>query len=357
VVESFWFHLRGLRELLRSGWLTLLILPDIFMSHNLFITSDSLDTYRHLAVEATLVERLGRDDFVVYCWNSRPSIVIGKNQNCWKECDVRACRERDVTIARRVSGGGAVYHGPGNFNVSIFSGRDRYDREFNFSLLIETLRRFGIEVSVGEHHALVSGGRKLSGSAFCEKKNAALHHATLLLDADLGSLRSLLKPSFPGLIDRTVASHPQPVVNCADLADNVTADRISEVLRAVAAEYLPEPLVDAELSDLLPRAVFDMRYAEMSRTEWNFHYRADFTLPLQAALDEGELRINLEIGGGVVKEFVMLLCPVPENTVVCILKRLIGVAFNHADISAALSKAGSEQEYAPVRNWLLSLPW
>mgnify|MGYP000278210673 CR=1 FL=1 len=47
---------------------------------------------------------------ILFLWQNRPTVVIGRFQNPWLETNVKYARENNINIARRISGGGTVYH-------------------------------------------------------------------------------------------------------------------------------------------------------------------------------------------------------------------------------------------------------
>ena len=51
-----------------------------------------------------------RDGDTLVVWRNTPTVVIGRNQNPWAECNLMQMHQNDVQFVRRRSGGGAVYH-------------------------------------------------------------------------------------------------------------------------------------------------------------------------------------------------------------------------------------------------------
>lgn len=282
-----------------------------------------------LALENLLLEDPAGEEGVLFCWSGERSVVMGKNQNPWKECNLDFIRSRSCKLARRVSGGGAVYHDPGNLNISWILPREEYRAEKIHGLLLRSLSTVGIEADMGTGGSLTVDGKKISGSAFCYRKDRVLHHGTLLLDADLGELRSALSPSRFRLKTHAVASLPAPVVNLKQLKPEVKKAQIQESLFMEAEtcfgalkrveNLLPEERVDAEAARLgADEWIWDMTpgfYSQISLPgDKTLHFRVhkgklqecrrgDTLIDLEEAPhfpdgDFGELEIQLGLSSG-----------------------------------------------------------
>ena len=132
---------------------------------------------------------------VLFLWRNDNTVVIGRAQNPWKECNTRRMEEDGVTLARRSSGGGAVFHDLGNSCFTFMAGKPGYDKSVSTTIVIDALARLGVSAfASGRNDLLVAtpdGDRKVSGSAYRETHDRGFHHGTLLLDADLGRPRPL----------------------------------------------------------------------------------------------------------------------------------------------------------------------
>jgi len=164
------------------------------------IVSESHSPAWNLSLEECILDRytiLPQEAVVLLFYVNDRSIVIGKHQNPWLEVNWDCIQHRDPPLFRRISGGGTVYHDGGNLNFSFIQPRSLFSKEGNLSLIQESLRNLGIEVSRTERGDLLYQNRKVSGNALCFRKDRVLHHGTLLIEADLQSLRhALVVPSI-----------------------------------------------------------------------------------------------------------------------------------------------------------------
>ena len=241
----------------------------------LLVRTSSLDIHRNLALEECLLERAAEHGPALFLWRSAGAVVIGKNQNPWREVNFAVLRAENLALARRISGGGAVFHDAGNLNYALCLPRDSYDRDEIFDRLVRAFHRVGLSVTLGPHHGLIANGRKFSGSAFCFRRGVALHHGTLLINANLDQLQRVLTGGLP-LATRAIASHPMPVVNLTDLQP--ACDFESVVIAALAPKA--NAVGDKFLETLLWREL-----AERHRSwDWQFGHTPPFEIKIGASV-------------------------------------------------------------------------
>lgn len=251
------------------------------------------DVYRSLALENLLLEAPAAEEGLLFCWRGEPAVVMGKNQNPWRECNLDFIRERGCKLARRISGGGTVYHDPGNLNISWILPRGDYSADKMHGILIRSLSAVGIDAAVGKGGALTVKGKKISGSAFCYRKDRVLHHGTLLVDADLDTLRAALSPSRFQLQTHAVASLPAAVMNLKDLRPEVDRKQIQESLLAEAGK------VFGSLSPLQRMPEVEMEALRLAADEWIWAQTPGFHTRLM--LPEG-CGLTLQVRKGKVSE-------------------------------------------------------
>jgi lipoate---protein ligase len=193
---------------------------------NLLISPDS-DPYTNLAIEECLLKN-SLEDFI-FLYVNRPCVVVGKHQITTKEINSIYISEHNILVARRLSGGGTVFHDEGNLNFSIIktntTGVNISYKQLS-QPIIEFLRREGAEVYLSERNDILLKDKKVSGSAMHIYKNRAIAHGTLLIDCNLKNLSSSLNSHPERFTDKSIASVPSKVMNLSELHTNFTVSYI-----------------------------------------------------------------------------------------------------------------------------------
>ena len=210
------------------------------------------------AVNAAMEEWLLREpggvqEPAVMVYANRPSVLIGRNQNVLSECNDGYCRENGITLLRRISGGGAVYHDMGNLNIALVTKRQDYNPDAFAALLTGLLAELGVpEVTVDKSHSVFSQGLKLCGTAYALAGGGALMHGCVLVTTDLERLRLALVPTNEASSEsRGVPSRRVPVSRLADILGEITAEDIAGLVLSQMMERHPG-------SEALPLAAADL---------------------------------------------------------------------------------------------------
>lgn len=199
------------------------------------------DPRKNLALEEAILRAVGEGGQppTLRIWRNPRCVVIGRGQRLEEEADLAACERLRIPVLKRPSGGGAVYHHPGNLNFSLFlplSGpwsSVRASQERLSGLLARELgRRWGLPAETKDGGVYVRG-LKVSGSAQLRRR-ALLHHGTLLLWRDHVPLEEVLLALRPGYAPSGVPSRPAPVGDLSSLVGEVVdlEDGVRTVLSA-----------------------------------------------------------------------------------------------------------------------------
>lgn len=214
-------------------------IPDSEVRKSVFI-SQSNDVYSNLALEDWIYRNF---DFahhhILMLWINSPTVVIGRHQNPFAEANVSALMRNGVELARRNSGGGAVYHDLGNLNCTFFTPRARYDRKYNLNLITRALyREYGISADISDRDDITVMGKKISGTAAKLGQPNAYHHCTLLVNSNKLHLGESLVKDNAEVISKATASVPSPIKNLTDVNRTVN---IQQLLSAIGYEFLRTP--------------------------------------------------------------------------------------------------------------------
>lgn len=195
-----------------------------------YICSENTSPYYNLALERSLFDFVDEDTVILYLWQNSHTIVIGKNQNAYAECKVDEFIGAGGTLARRPSGGGAVYHDLGNLNFSIICN-ESIAKEHTYQRIVkEALRFFGIVSEFNGRNDLTVDDKKFSGNAFYVKDDVLCQHGTILINSDFKELSKYLTPDISKLERNHVKSVESRVVNLSEISDKITVESMKEAM-------------------------------------------------------------------------------------------------------------------------------
>ena len=259
--------------------------------------SGSLNPYYNLAVERQLLEQVAPDQCILYLWQNQNTVVIGKNQNAWLECRTALLESEGGSLARRLSGGGAVFHDTGNLNFTFLLRDEDYDVDRQLSVIRQACALAGITAEKSGRNDLLAEGRKFSGNAFYHHRGHAYHHGTLMIDVDKDKLGRYLSPPKAKLEAKGVASVRSRVVNLKELAPDLTCEKMRDyMVQAFETVYgLPSSLIT--LSEADQAAIGEFRKTNES---WEFLYgaRLPFSVRCEERFSWGCVEVQLQLAEG-----------------------------------------------------------
>lgn len=268
------------------------------MKKRLIVISDTKDPYVNHAVEEILFTTYLGYEQILFLWVNEPSVVFGRNQNPWREVDVKFADNQDIKLLRRISGGGTVYHDQGNLNYSFIEKHSLYDEKIHFNIITDAVKRFGITLTPSKRKDLTVDGYKVSGSAFFMRGMRRLHHGTLLIDANLDVLWHSLKVKDEAFKKRfkegrSIESVPSPVINLKDLVPSLTVSDVTNAIVDVFYEHNQYEVDVQSVTDILTahEPTFQQLMEKHSSWSWIFGETPNFTY----ALEDGTV---FEFAGG-----------------------------------------------------------
>ncbi|TNV18922.1 lipoate--protein ligase LplA [Buttiauxella sp. B2] len=274
------------------------------MSTLRLLISDSYDPWFNLAVEECIFRQMPATQRVLFLWRNADTVVIGRAQNPWKECNTRRMEEDNVRLARRSSGGGAVFHDLGNTCFTFMAGKPEYDKSVSTEIVVNALNSLGIDAKISGRNdlevATAEGVRKVSGSAYKETMDRGFHHGTLLLNADLSRLANYLNPDEKKLQAKGITSVRGRVANLGDLLPGLTHEQICNAVCESFFAYYGER---AEAEHISPDALPDLpgfaeTFARQSSWEWNFGQAPAFSHLLERRFTWGGVELHFDVEKG-----------------------------------------------------------
>lgn len=201
------------------------------------ILGNQHNPYLNLAVESNLLDNFLPNTISLFLWKNRQTVVIGTNQNPYSECDIDSLLTEGGFLARRRTGGGAVYHDLGNLNFSFVADKNIYDVKRQMQVIQKALLDFNLETEVSGRNDITYQGRKFSGNAFAKTKNQGLHHGTILIKTDSERLQKYLKVKPAKLHKHGVKSVSSRVINLSEVADITSENIIPHLIKAFEEVY------------------------------------------------------------------------------------------------------------------------
>ncbi|MDK9420510.1 lipoate--protein ligase A [Pectobacterium carotovorum] len=333
------------------------------MSSLRLLISDSYDPWFNLAVEECIFLQMPTTQRVLFLWRNAETVVIGRAQNPWKECNTRRMEEDGIKLARRSSGGGAVFHDLGNTCFTFMAGKPEYDKSVSTQIVLDALSSLGLKASASGRNDLVvetaDGVRKVSGSAYRETKDRGFHHGTLLLNADLSRLADYLNPDVKKLQAKGITSVRSRVANLVELLPSVDHQAICQAVTQAFFDYFGEQcepeIISPSAHPDLPG--FSEQFARQSSWEWNFGQAPDFSHLLDNRFIWGGVELHFDVERGVIVRaqiYTDSLNPAPLEALASALQ---GTAYRPEALAAAcqaLITAFPEQqnELQELADWL-----
>jgi lipoate-protein ligase A len=269
----------------------------------LCIISDHTDPYFNLASEEVLLKAREEEMFLLY--RNRPSVVVGKHQNTLAEINLPFVMKHGILVARRISGGGTVFHDLGNLNYAfITTGKegDLVDYRRYTLPLIEAMKRVGLDVKLGERHELLLGGKKISGTASHVYKNRVLHHGTLLFASEMEKLTSALRTKPEHFEDRAVKSVRSEVTNIADhLADRMDIGDFQKMIYRHILDTI-DGAVSYHYSQKDLSEINRLKHSKFSSWEWNFGYSPKYQFNKLLRSGASAITLHMNVDRGVIRE-------------------------------------------------------
>lgn len=254
-----------------------------------YLINNSTDPYFNLAFDEYCLENIPSEEPYFFLWRNRPAVIIGLNQNAYSEVNLDYLNSHGITLARRVTGGGAVYHDLQNMNYTII-GRNPSPQP-----MVDALRSLGVPAELTGRNDIFVEGRKVSGYARRVSHDQEIIHGTLMYDVDLDTLTHVLDTPGSKMQAKGIASVKSRVANLKEyLPQFKSLDELQGALQEIlSAGDGQMPLSAEQVAEV-------RRQADEKFSTWDFIYghshEADFRCKAKLACGTVEADIRVDRG-------------------------------------------------------------
>lgn len=267
----------------------------------LFVVNDNLKPEFNLALEEYLLRGLKKP--AIMLWRNKKSVIIGCNQNASLEVNEQYANDNDISIVRRLTGGGAVFHDEGNINYTIIS--NKVEQIGTYDAFTADLRDFlhelGIDTTLSGRNDILINNSKICGNAQAIKGNMLIHHGCILYSADISNLTNVLKVNELKYKDKGIKSVKSRVTNIINYLDNKISP--AEFLEKFKNYLINKNNLEIyNLNDFDIECVNKLVREKYSTYSWNFGESPQYNFKNAIKTEAGLLEINLDIKDGIINK-------------------------------------------------------
>lgn len=295
--------------------------------------SGSFDPYLNLATEKYLLDTVPQNACTLYLWQNENTVVIGRNQNPWAECNCSLLEKEGGKLARRLSGGGAVFHDLGNLNFTFLCNEDSYDLTRQLQVIREACLFAGVETTLSGRNDILADNRKFSGNAFFNSKGKAYHHGTLMVCADTEKMQRYLTPSKAKLEAKGVKSVRSRVVNLSEFSPSLTTEKMKEYMISAFEKVYNQKASFLRITD---NRRIDALAQSYQSNDYIYGGSAPFSFSCDKSFSWGQLQLQLEVKDGIVEGVKVYTDSMDFTLAERLQSALLSVRFNIDDIEKSL---------------------
>jgi lipoate-protein ligase A len=276
-------------------------------------------------------------------WQNERTVVIGKNQNPWKECRIAELEADGGRLVRRLSGGGAVFHDLGNLNFTFFATKENYSVERQLQVILEAVRGLGIPAEKTGRNDISVEGRKFSGNAFFSDGKHCYHHGTILVNVDMSMLSHYLNVSREKLVSKGVESVRSRVTNLTEYNGHLTIGLMKQELIEAFRRVYGLEVEEIRVNDIDPELLHPLEQ-KFSSWEWLYGKKMEFNYSLNKRFTWGDLDLRFEVESGMIRECVIYSDSLVTGIFEELAAGLKNVAFSTSSIVKVLETVAVTEE-------------
>ena len=304
-----------------------------------YIELRSTNPHYNMAFEAWAIKNLPQGETYFYLWRNAPAVIVGENQNVYAEVNLDFLKSNGITLARRTTGGGAVYHDLNNLNYS-FIGED-----VSVEPIVQALRSLGVQAEITGRNDIFVDGRKVSGYAKRLENGRSLVHGTLMFDVDLSVLQRALDTPFSKMNVKGVKSVKSKVANLKDYLPQCSN---VEQFKNALLNYFGTTLEKYYLRESQKVEIQSICDIKFSATEWNYGKRPDALITRKETFSCGTIEVRFLLDAGVISQLAFAGDFLGGKSAVELAEKLKGLPYEREAISNELKQSRVEDYFDGV---------
>lgn len=304
------------------------------MTRPVIIDLESTNPYKNIATEYAYYQAIEEDDLIFLLWQNSPCVVMGRNQNAYRELDISYMKKEDILPVRRFTGGGAVYHDLGNLNFTFISSQKTKDMAKWMDIILKSLGKVGLRAKLEGRNDLTIDGKKFSGMAFIEDNDKFMVHGTLMVDLDLTKLSKCLTPDISKFTGKGIKSVKSRVCNLKDIRKDLTIKDLKENLILSFKEVYPE----ARENSYSPSKKEEDIYKKISSNTWIFGKNEKAQIEKRYYHQAKPLDFEIWIDDDIIDEIKIYSDSLDIRAIENLKESLLGQNYSKADIDEEIRK-------------------
>lgn len=260
----------------------------------------NLKPYFYFALEEyAMKELLKIHDSFFFTWEIE-GVVIGKNQLIENEVNIPFCKEHNIEIFRRPTGGGCVYADQRNTMFSMVTSKKNETFTFKpyLSKIMDAMKALNIELEFSGRNDLLYQGKKISGNAFLQNKYGMLMHGTFLYDCDLETMVRAISPSDEKLISKGIESVRSRVTNMKPFLNGMTQDALIKHFET----YITTDIYELTEEDIQAIHALSQKYQDKS---YIYRQQPPHTKILKQRIPGGLFELILTLQHGKIEKLII----------------------------------------------------
>ncbi len=266
------------------------------------IVTQSVNPFYNISLEARLLDVCDENTVYLYLWRNDKTVVVGKNQNAFKECKVSLLESEGGHLIRRLTGGGAVFHDVNNLNFTFVAHADNYDLKKQQTVLLTAAQKLGIKAEISGRNEILADGRKFPGNSFLTKGQLRMHNGTILINTNHDEMAKYLTVSQAKMKSKGVDSVRSRVVNLIEFDNTLTTDKMAKVVLQSFGEVYGLPVEVVGEDSVGKNEVQKLVDEIFANDDFRFGKNPAFSNSVGQRFDWGEIEVVYQSQKGIITE-------------------------------------------------------